>query len=293
MSNKRIKNQVQNLITVSKIINLRYFEFETSFVFKKESHNFWELIYVDKGSWEINTENQKLILNQGECFFHQPGETHIHRANGKTPPNIFILSFICNSKAMNFFINKKIHMPPNLRMFITNIIEEGTKTYKLPFNEPELKNLCLLDETILGGQQMIKTYLEQLLILIMRYEKSIPPTSVFPSAELKGKHIAIRMKNILDNSIYKQLTVEEFCRDMKYSKAYLSRIFIKNYGYTINSYINNVKIKEAKRLIRENAYNFSQISDMLCFSNPLYFSRVFKRITTMSPSEYKNSVKFN
>ena len=194
MTKKTIKKQGQNLINVSEIVNLRYFEFETSFIFKKEIHNFWELIYVDKGSWEINTDIEKLILNQGECYFHQPGESHMHRANGKTPPNIFIISFSCNSKAMDFFKNKKIYIPLNLRMFITNIIEEGKKTYKLPFNEPELKKLALLDETILGGQQMIKTYLEQFLILILRYEKSIPVTSVFPSAELKGKHIATQMK---------------------------------------------------------------------------------------------------
>ena len=91
MSENIIKKQSKNLIAVSKIINLRYFEFKADFIFKKESHDFWELVYVDRGSWEINTENQKFILNQGECFFHQPGETHIHRANGKTPPNIFII----------------------------------------------------------------------------------------------------------------------------------------------------------------------------------------------------------
>ncbi len=293
MSMNYTEKRTISLINISKIINLRYFEFEPDFVFKEESHDFWELVYVDNGSWEINTDKQKVILNQGECFFHQPGELHLHRGNGKIPPNIFMISFSCNSKAMDFFKGRKLLIPVNLRMFITNIIEEGTKTYTLPFNEPEFKGLTLLNGSILGGQQMIKTYLEQLLILIMRYENSIPGATVFPSGELKGKHIALRMKNILDISAYKQITVEEFCKDMKYSKAYLSRIFMKNYGCTINNYINNIKIKEAKKLIRENAYNFSQISDMLCFSNPLYFSRVFRRVTSMSPSEYKNSVKFN
>ncbi|MBO5454373.1 MAG: helix-turn-helix transcriptional regulator [Clostridia bacterium] len=287
------KHKITNIINVSEIVTLHYFEFETDFVFKEERHDFWELVYVDRGSWEINADNEKQILSQGECFFHKPGEVHLHRATGKTPPNIFLISFVCNSKSMDFFKSKKMHIPVNLRFFISNIIEESIKTFNLPFNEPELKELSLLSDSVLGGQQMIKTYLEQFLILLMRYQESVPSKNIFPSVELKGANLAVRMKEILDNSVYKHITVEEFCRDMKYSKAYLSKIFLANCGCTINTYINNVKIKEAKKLIRENTYNFSQISDMLCFSNPLYFSRVFRRITSMSPSEYKNSVKFN
>ena len=56
-------------------------------------------------------------------------------------------------------------------------------------------------------------------------------------------------------------------------------------------YILKKKIGEAKRLIREDKLNFTQISDVLCFDNPHYFSTVFKRVTNMTPSEYKNSVK--
>jgi len=51
------------------------------------------------------------------------------------------------------------------------------------------------------------------------------------------------------------------------------------------------KIQEAEKLISEKKYNFTQISDMLSFDNSHYFSRVFKRISGMTPTEYKNSVK--
>ena len=60
---------------------------------------------------------------------------------------------------------------------------------------------------------------------------------------------------------------------------------------TILEYTLLRKIQEAKKLIREDRYNFSQISDRLAFDNPHYFSRVFKRITNITPSEYKKSVK--
>jgi len=61
----------------------------------------------------------------------------------------------------------------------------------------------------------------------------------------------------------------------------------------MGEYLILLKIEKAKQLIREKEFNFTQISDMLAFSNPLYFSRVFRRVTGMSPREYLNSVKIN
>ena len=56
----------------------------------------------------------------------------------------------------------------------------------------------------------------------------------------------------------------------------------------MNEYMTNLKIEEAKVLIREEKHSISQISEMLCYDNPHYFSRVFKADIGMTPSEYKN-----
>ena len=55
-------------------------------------------------------------------------------------------------------------------------------------------------------------------------------------------------------------------------------------------YYNGLKIKEARKLIREGRYNMTQISDMLHFDNPQYFSKCFKAYTNMTPREYKASI---
>jgi YesN/AraC family two-component response regulator len=52
-----------------------------------------------------------------------------------------------------------------------------------------------------------------------------------------------------------------------------------------------MKIDRAKEMIREKKYNFSEISERLSFSSIHYFSRRFKLITGMTPSEYAASVK--
>ena len=58
----------------------------------------------------------------------------------------------------------------------------------------------------------------------------------------------------------------------------------------IMKYYNYLKIKEAKRLIREGQYNMTQIADLLHFNSPQYFSKCFKTYTNMTPREYKASI---
>ena len=56
-------------------------------------------------------------------------------------------------------------------------------------------------------------------------------------------------------------------------------------------YFQKMKIDRAKEMIREKKYNFSEISERLSFSSIHYFSRRFKAITGMTPSEYAASVR--
>ena len=50
-----------------------------------------------------------------------------------------------------------------------------------------------------------------------------------------------------------------------------------------------LKIEESKRIIRQRQYNITQVSNMLGFNSVHYFSRLFKKITGASPSEYEKT----
>jgi YesN/AraC family two-component response regulator len=57
-------------------------------------------------------------------------------------------------------------------------------------------------------------------------------------------------------------------------------------------HLTDLKISEAKYLLRKELYTISQISEFLCYDNPHYFCRVFKRETGMTPSQYVESVSY-
>ncbi len=286
-----IKHKLTNAINISKIVTMHYFEFDKNFHFPGESHDFWEMVYVDSGNVLINAGKNQHALAQGDLIFHKPNEFHTISSDKKTPSNVFVISFVTASKNMMWFREKKMKLPENLRRYIRTLIEEGRNTFDLPFNNPGLRELKFRDSSPFGGQQIIRTTLEQLLIMLIRHrEENAKSPRIFPDKESMDHHLVSSVIDLMNENIYGKITVEDICHKLNYSKTYISKIFNQNCGYTIIEYYTRLKIKEAKKLMRENAYTIAEISNKLCFNNPHYFSRVFKKIANMTPSEYLNSV---
>ncbi|MBE5869094.1 MAG: helix-turn-helix domain-containing protein [Lachnospiraceae bacterium] len=286
-----IKRKLDNVINITKIVTLHYFEFDKNFHFPGEVHDFWEMVYIDSGEVLINADKNSYVLKRGEIIFHKPNEFHTISSNKKTPANVFVISFATVSKSMSYFRNRKMLLPEQLRPYIKTLMREGHETFNLPFNNPGLRELTLKESSPFGGQQLIRTTLEQLLILLVRtQEQHAKKPHIFPDKESMDNHLVGAVLELLNENIYGTITVDEICSKLNYSKAYISKIFNRNCHCTIIEYYTNLKINEAKKLIRENNYTFSKISEMLCFNNPHYFSRVFKKVTNMTPREYLHGI---
>lgn len=284
-----IKTQIKNVLNISKIVTVHYYEFDKNFLYKGEKHDFWEMVYVDKGKVLVKSEEESITLSQGEIVFHRPNEFHAIRAFDSSP-NFFVISFVCNSPIMKYLEKHHGVLDKNLKPFISAIIHESQSTFILPKNDPELKELKKVSSPVIGGEQMIKTYLEQLLILLIRNILKIEKMQVFLNKQSMESHITVSTKKYIENNVDKPFRIADLCASLGYSKSYLSRIFQAQTGDSIYNSMLKEKIKIAKNLIREGNLNFTEISDALSFDNPQYFSRVFRRVTGMSPTEFKNTL---
>ncbi len=283
-----IKTRIQSVVNISRIVTIHYYEFDRNFVFRGERHNFWEMVYVDKGQVEIKRDDDIITLSQGEIVFHAPDEFHSIRALDSSP-NFFVISFVCDSPAIQYFEKYKTLLGKSLRPFIASIIKESENAYDIPKNNPNLKKLIRKETCPIGAEQLIKTYLEQFLIFLMRENGK---GDIFPSKESMENHLVSEIKAYLNLQTETTVYVDDICRKFGYSKSYLSRLFRQSSGKTLAGYTIDLKIDRAKQLIRDGSLNFTQISELLAFDNPQFFSRVFKRCTGMSPSEFKHSLEF-
>ena len=288
MEKKYYKHKIENLLVISKIITIHYFEFDKNFVSHTESHDFWELVYADKGDLICSIEDNEIVLKEGEVIFHKPGVTHAHRADGRRAPNVFIISFECKNEAIRYFEDRHMAVDKSLLRFIFAIIDESKRTFDLPYSDPELKKMKLLENPALGGQQLIKNYLELLLINLMRSEtEKNSSEAVFLPQEQFDELISDRVIEYMKEHVDERLSVADICSILHYNKSYIFRQFKKTTGSSLMAYFVKMKVQKAKEMLRETDLSVATISDKLSFDSPNYFSKTFKKITGYTPSTYR------
>ena len=286
-----VKTNLPSIFNISKIVTIHYYEFDKTFVFGGERHDFWEMVYVDKGPVKIQMDDEVTVLSQGDIIFHRPNEFHSIRAID-SPINFFVVSFVCDSPAMQSLEKYHTSLDRSLKPFLSAIIRESEITYVIPKNDPTLAGLIRNVDAPPGGEQLIKTYLEQLFIYLLRGMTPSDGIRVFPSKESMENHLVVATKHLITEHCEENLRVSEICRAIGYSKSYLCKLFREQCGETIINYTVRLKIDRARELIREGRLNFTEISDRLSFDNPQYFSRVFKRVTGMTPTEFRRTLAF-
>ena len=280
-----IKTRPKTVIDVTKIVTIHYYEFGNDFVFSGESHNFWELVYVDKGSVIVSRDGEEIILGQGELIFHKPNEFHSIRAHDSAP-NFMVISFASTSLAMSALEGFRMSLERPYKSLLTSIIKEAEQCYVIPKNDTKLRQLRRRATAPFGSEQLVKNYLEQLLIYLLRSSADTDREPIPQTAEEEPLVTAI--KEYLTVRREETIRVEDVCRAFGYSKSFLSRLFREHTGSSIAAFAMEKKMERAKELIREGNLNFTQISANLSFEDPQYFSRVFKRRYGMTPTEYKN-----
>lgn len=93
--------------------------------------------------------------------------------------------------------------------------------------------------------------------------------------------------HFLQENYTRHLSVKEIASEVGLSPEYLSSQFHKLTGTTLPSYITNLKIAEAKNLLRFTDMSLAEISEYLSFSSQSYFQSVFKKETGDTPNEYR------
>lgn len=289
MEHKKNINGPVRLIEIETIMSIHYFEFGADFNFSGETHDYWELVYIDRGKARVSANEASLSLSQGEIVFHRPGEVHAIASDPADPPTVFIITFRSGSEMMSFFSGRRMTVPTPLRKYITEMISDGQEAYILTDDSPYERELVRRADGLIGSEQLIILNLEMLLIKLIR-SCSLPKLK---NEDTKNYDpLTARVVEMLNNSVYGRITVEAISTELGFSRTHVSSEFKKCCGKTISEYMTELKVSEAKYLIRKGLYTTSQISDFLCYDNPHYFFRVFKKETGMTPKQYALSVSF-
>ena len=266
----------QTSISIGTIYSIHYYEYRTDFTFSGETHDFWEFVYADKGETIITSDQTEFRLKAGELYFHQPNEFHAVRSDGQIPG---ILRRADQTE----------------RRLLALIIQEAKQSFDCRLDDPYLAAIPLKQTMPLGSGQLIRLYLEEFLLhLLRRFEhaQSIELDKKPASYKLKNtEEILDLITNYLKQHIHEQITLEQICHDNLIGRTQLQKLMKEQFNTGAINYFHQLKIETAKQQIRSGRLNFTQISAGLGYQSVQYFSRQFKNLTGMTPTEYSSSIK--
>ncbi len=287
------KTELKQDLIVKDVISIHYFEYAVDFAFSGELHDFWEFVYADKNELVVTADAKEILLPQGSLYLHKPMEFHNVRGNGVNAPNSVIVAFSSECEALFEIAGKIIPCHENEVSLLAGIIEEGKKAFSSPLGDPYTEELIRRKSSPFGCEQLISLRLEQLCILLIRKMREMGQAVEAPAPNPKRRKDEMRLReicNFLQQHVESNISSEDIQKEFFISESSLQKLFQHKVGCGAMQYFQRMKVDRAKELIREKKLNFSEISEKLGFSSIHYFSRRFKSITGMTPSEYASSV---
>ena len=293
MGNDFTRIRFERVFKVESLYTLFYMELSKNFEYEGESHDFWEMVYVDRGSVICQAEKNRFVLKSGEMTFHKPNEFHNLTGDNSASTNVGIVTFECNSRAMRLFDGKIFKLDAEERALLELLFSEGLSRYRLEDeNDPLNHTMIDLSDAPFGSSQAIKNVIELFLIKLSRRRDALSKRAR-RSYLIDGVDIPREVKEILDfmsERVCETLTVRDIADGVGRSESSVKHMFSRYFGEGVIKYFSSMKIKEAKKLIREGALNFSEISNKLSYESPQYFSKCFKRAVGKTPGEYRASI---
>lgn len=281
-------------VLIEEVVSLHYFEYMSDFIFPGESHDFWELVCVDKGEIDVRADDQVLTLKRGSIIFHKPNEFHNVLTNGQVAPNLIVIGFVCHSPCMDAFRDQVLTIQEREASLLAQIIAETRNAFAGRMDDPYQERLIrLVEPAAFGAEQLIRQALEALIIqLYRRYFANTVQVRPFRQLGVPvDNETCNRVIRYMEEHISEQLTIQQICRDNLTGRSRLQKLFQEHCGRGIIDYFNHMKIDAAKQMIRDQQLNFTEISDRLGYASIHYFSRQFKNLTGMTPSEYAMSIQ--
>ena len=286
-----LNRSVENVISVKKLVCFYAHEYVDIFDFTGEQHDFWEMVYVEEGQLVEISGEKTHPLSAGDVIFHKPNVFHRTINPGHTQIKAYDISFQCPSRAMDFFKDYKGTLSAASKQIARLLVEEGKRSF-VPYSTPKGHNtIAVKKDAPIGGQQMYRIYLEALLINILREQTSMQPLPIFASKDDFQKNFLVEMMDYLKENLYGNLSLEDLQKHFSYSNTFLCTKFKEQTGESIMQCYNRLKIEEACRLMQRSDATLADIAARLGFNNPYYFSRVFKKIKGVAPSEYRKYLK--
>lgn len=253
------------------------------------NHEYIELVYVYSGSCRHFVENQTFEMKTGVLCILAPNAIH---AISACEDDAILVNIMMSQKLFDASFLKMMQRSATLSEFVESVLyERRVSPYIIyPTGNDEWMHQLVLH---MVKERRKKDYLynesislmvRQMFIHILRNYELMAIVSD-PICHMQENRVVALMGYIAVN--YRSITLAQTADFFGYSRAYMSQILSKYTGKTFTALVNEEKMKNAAKLLRETRLGLTEIGGEVGCYDASHFSHKFKKIYGMTPTEYR------
>ena len=245
-------------------------------------HGTYEIYYLLSGQRTYFIKDRSYLISPGDLVFINKHDVHKTSDVGQPGHERIVINF-----SDNFIGSDHPFYHPSL----FGVYQQSAHVLSLNLQDQIFVQTIMnkltkeLKDKQTGYETYIKLLLVELLLFSSRYaerHESVP----FEHASPLHKKISEIVQHI--NGHYQEpMTLSGISELFYMSPYYMSRAFKEITGFTFIEYVNMTRIREAQKLLRESNRKIIDIADSVGFENIAHFGRMFKKLTKLTPHEYR------
>ncbi|MHB8130663.1 MAG: AraC family transcriptional regulator [Mobilitalea sp.] len=270
-------------------IMLERIERDASFnMVSKHFHNEYEIYYLVSGERYYFIEKQTYYVKKGSLVFIDRNQ--IHKTVGTSTTYHDRILLLIPGEAME----------PIFRLYdnidIATIFAKNSGVIELNESGQRYVESILfgmikeLKEKHTSYEFVMKSKIAELLIFALRIKNGENTTMQSETRQTEKYKKINEIAEYISHNYQRSISLADISQDFYISKCYLSRIFKEITGFTVNEYINIVRIKKAQQLLENTKYSITQIAELIGYDSITYFEKVFKKYIELSPLKYRTKI---
>lgn len=259
-------------VEIKEVLACYYQVRNSNYDFTGESHNHWELTFIDSGELNTTIEDNIYTLKNYDMILYSPKQYHTQQTDNHHSCSYLTVMFDMDCTHADELTNRIFHTNRETLNAINNFVRAS--------NNPSTYNndlmICYLKETIIK-------------LLNSDFEDDNPVANT-PMQQKFENELLNNVIIYINDNIYTAITIEKLCLEFSISRSSLQQLFKNNLNIAPKQYISDLKLNKSKLLIKESKYTISEISNILGFASIHYFSRKFKQQFGITPTDYAKTI---
>lgn len=265
-------HDIANSLKLDRLYTFFYQECARDFYFRGEQHEALELVYVDRGELHNLVGGTDILLRQQQLLLIDRNVWHMQYAD--LPVSFLTISF-------------RVDTSSPCSKLAGRCLNLSSRQVAL------MRQMLLADATSEYAYDSMESMLRLLLIDLLRHEQTSSQKSArsLPATNHAEQRIVDQLIQTVSANAGQKLSLQQLADSVHISTTYLHRIFQTQLGMTPGNYLAKIRIEESKLLLRDGSLSMGEVAKQLSFSSQQQFSRQFRSVTGMTPSEYVKTLR--